>query len=71
MVTVYTKPNCVQCTMTINVLEKQEIPYKTENILTDENMDYVKQLGYLAAPVVVTATEHWSGFRPERIAAYV
>jgi glutaredoxin-like protein NrdH len=23
-------------------------------------------LGYLRAPVVVTDTEHWSGFRPDR-----
>jgi glutaredoxin-like protein NrdH len=26
-------------------------------------------LGYLQAPVVVAGTEHWSGFRPDRIRA--
>jgi len=24
-------------------------------------------LGYLQAPVVVAGTDHWSGFRPDRI----
>lgn len=26
-------------------------------------------LGYLQAPVVVAGSEHWSGFRPDRIKA--
>ena len=31
--------------------------------------EYVMSLGYLQAPVVVTDTDHWSGFRPDRIKA--
>ena len=28
----------------------------------------VKELGYLQAPVVITDEDHWSGFRPDKIA---
>ena len=31
--------------------------------------DLVLSLGYLSAPVVVSADGHWSGFRPDRIKA--
>lgn len=35
-----------------------------------EALDKVKSLGYLQAPVIVTEDgEHWSGFRPDLIAA--
>jgi glutaredoxin-like protein NrdH len=34
-----------------------------------EARDYVMALGYLQAPVVVAGSEHWSGFRPDRIKA--
>ena len=27
----------------------------------------MEDLGYVQAPVVVVGTDHWSGFRPERI----
>ena len=67
-VTVYTKPGCVQCKATFRALEKSQISYETVDITTDaEARDYVMSLGYLQAPVVVTGTAHWSGFRPERI----
>ena len=32
-------------------------------------LEKVKELGYLQAPVVVTDDEHWSGFRPDKIDA--
>lgn len=28
----------------------------------------VKELGYTAAPVVVAGEDHWSGFRPDKLA---
>ncbi|MDH6197126.1 glutaredoxin-like protein NrdH [Mycobacterium frederiksbergense] len=69
-VTVYTKPACVQCNATYKALEKQGIAYEKVDIsLDDEARDYVLALGYLQAPVVVAGTEHWSGFRPDRIKA--
>lgn len=35
-----------------------------------EARDYIMSLGYLAAPVVyISPDEHWSGFRPDRLAS--
>ncbi|WP_415880990.1 redoxin NrdH [Mycobacterium intracellulare] len=68
VVTLYTKPACVQCNATKKALDKQGIPYETVDISLDsEARDYVIALGYLQAPVVVAGNDHWSGFRPDRI----
>lgn len=68
-ITVYTKPGCVQCTATFRALEKiAGIEYRVIDITQDaEARDYVMSLGYLQAPVVVTADTHWAGFRPDRL----
>ena len=69
-VTVYTKPACVQCNATYRALDKAEIEYEKIDITTDpEAREYVLSLGYLQAPVVVAGDSHWSGYRPDRIAA--
>ena len=69
-VTVYTKPSCVQCTATYRALDSKGIEYKVLDLSEDEAaLETVKGLGYLQAPVVVTEDEHWSGFRPDKIAA--
>lgn len=68
-VTVYTKPSCVQCTATYRALDSKGIEYDILDLSEDENaLQAVKELGYLQAPVVVTDDEHWSGFRPDKIA---
>ena len=68
-VTVYTKPSCVQCTATYRALDNKQIPYETHDVSTYEAaLERVKALGYLQAPVVVTDEDHWSGFRPDKIA---
>ena len=70
MITVYTKPACVQCNATYKALDKAGIAYEKVDIsIDDEAREYVLALGYLQAPVVVTDSEHWSGFRPDRIKA--
>lgn len=67
-ITVYTKPACVQCNATFRALDKAGIPYQVVDVSTDaEALDHIKVLGYMQAPVVVTETEHWSGFRPDKI----
>ena len=67
-ITLYTKPGCGQCVATYQALAKQGLDYEVVDIsVDDEARDYVMSLGYLQAPVVVAGTEHWSGFRPERI----
>lgn len=70
MVTVYSKPACVQCRATTRALDKAGIAYDIVDItMDDEARDYVMALGHLQAPVVDTGTETWSGFRPDRIKA--
>jgi len=68
-VTVYTKPSCVQCTATYRALDNKGVEYEVRDVSTDEAaLEMVKSLGYLQAPVVVTDGDHWSGFRPDKIA---
>lgn len=71
MVTVYSKPACVQCTATYRRLDSAGVEYRVVDISRDpEALDKIKGLGYLAAPVVITGTgDHWSGFDPDRIDA--
>lgn len=69
-VTVYTKPACVQCNATYKALDKAGAQYDVIDITTNpEARDFVLGLGYLQAPVVVAGDQHWSGFKPDRIAA--
>ena len=70
MITVYTKPACVQCNATYKALDKQGVAYDVVDITANADArDYVMALGYLQAPVVVAGNDHWSGFRPDRIKA--
>ncbi|WP_308470905.1 glutaredoxin-like protein NrdH [Rathayibacter sp. AY1G1] len=67
---VYSKPSCMQCTMTYRVLDKKGIEYTVVDITTNpEALAYItEELGYSAAPVVVASDQdHWSGFRPDLI----
>ncbi len=72
--TVYTTPDCMQCTMTCRRLEKAGLTYRTIDVSTDPAArSYVtEELGYTRAPVVIVDQDeanHWSGFRPDLIAA--
>lgn len=67
-IAVYSKPSCVQCTATYRALDKQGIEYEVFDVSADEKaLAAVKELGYMQAPVVVTDSDHWSGFRPDKI----
>ena len=69
-VTVYSKPACVQCTMTTSALDAQGIEYEIFDVTADDKaLQTVKELGYLQAPVVIADEQHWSGFQPDRIKA--
>jgi glutaredoxin-like protein NrdH len=69
-ITVYSKPACVQCNSTYRKLDKHGVSYLTVDISEDEQAyEYVQSLGYAQVPVVVTDEEHWSGFKPDKIAA--
>lgn len=70
MITVYTQPACVQCTATHRALDKAGLEYESVDLTTDVGaLDRVKELGFLQAPVVVTETTSWAGFRPDLIKA--
>jgi glutaredoxin-like protein NrdH len=73
-VTLYTKPECVQCVQTKKLMEKEGIPFTSVDVSEDaEALDYIKnQLNYLGAPVVQweaggVVGGHWSGFRPDQV----
>jgi len=69
-VVVMGKKSCVQCDATYRALDKQGIEYQVIDIsVDDEAREYVMALGHLQAPVVVAGSDHWSGFRPDRIKA--
>jgi len=71
-VIVYTNPNCVQCEQTKKFLDREGIEYTVENLQSDDNyeklVEFVNQ-GFKAAPIVVTDTETWSGYKPEKLGA--
>lgn len=70
-ITVYSKPRCVQCTATYRALDGAGIAYRVVDLTeVAEALEYVtEELGYEQAPVVVVDDrQHWSGFRPDKIA---
>ena len=69
-ITIYTKNNCVQCNATKNALDRQGIASQLINLDSQpEAIDNLKSLGYRQVPVVMADDDHWSGFRPDKIAS--
>ena len=67
-VTVYTKPNCVQCDATKRTLDKLGVEYNTIDATTDDAVyDMLVEKGFRAMPVVNAGDEWWSGFNPAKI----
>jgi glutaredoxin-like protein NrdH len=55
--------------MTKRLMDKVGIEYDVINISENpDELDKLIQLGYRAAPVVVTDNDSWAGFQPDRIA---
>jgi glutaredoxin-like protein NrdH len=71
-VIVYTNPNCVQCEQTKKFLDKEHIDYTVENLQDPNNynklVEFIEQ-GFKSAPIVVTNTETWSGYKPDKLGA--
>jgi len=69
MITVYSKPNCSQCTATKLYLDRLGANYTTVDVSVDqEGLALVRNLGYLQAPVVTDGNgNHWSGFNAEKL----
>lgn len=68
-ITVYSKPDCVQCAATYRELNKSGIDYDIVDVSEDTDAyNHVVALGYKQIPVVETSEDHWSGYRPDKIA---
>ena len=74
MITVYSKPNCPQCTATYRKLKSLNVEHHSVDVTQDpEALSFIRSLGYSQAPVVVvrdaqgSVMRHWSGFRPDMI----
>ena len=73
-VTVYTQPNCPQCTMTKKQLDRLGIEHRVIDVTVDPDAHaYVTGLGYQQAPVVVVGDgeRHWGGFSPDKLKGLV
>lgn len=71
MITVYSKPSCVQCTATYRALDNKGVRYEVVDLTAqpEEVIDAFKARGLMQAPVVVTDRDEWAGFRPDKVAA--
>jgi len=68
VITVYTKPACVQCDMTKRMLDKIGVDYQTVDITEDQDaLNLILGMGFKAAPVVITESDAWAGFQPDKI----
>ena len=68
MTTVYTKNNCVQCDQTKRLMDRIGVAYDVVNISENPaELDKLIEMGYRSAPVVITDTDSWAGFNPDKI----
>lgn len=68
MITVYTKPACVQCEATKRHLTKLKLEFDTIDITQDEeSYKKIVDMGFQSAPVVITDTDSWAGYQPAKI----
>jgi glutaredoxin-like protein NrdH len=67
-ITLFSKNNCMQCKMTKKFLEKEGADYQEINIDEHpEKIEYVKSLGFSAAPVIESENLVFSGFQPAKL----
>lgn len=67
-ITVYTKNNCMPCRMTKKFLTENGVDFEEINIEEQpEKIDYIKGLGFSAAPVIEAGDVVFSGFQPGKL----
>lgn len=76
MLTVYSKPNCIQCKMTKIWLDQNKIPYYTvDTEANPEALELLSHYGWQTLPVVAIDDEisdnskSWSGFQIDKLEA--
>lgn len=67
-ITVFTKNNCMPCKMTKKFLTENGVDFEEINIEEQpDKVDYVKSLGFSAAPVIEAGDVVFSGFQPAKL----
>ncbi|MGX7075330.1 glutaredoxin-like protein NrdH [Globicatella sanguinis] len=68
-VTVYSKPNCMQCNFTKKFLEDNSVEYTMIDVYENEDaLNKIKEMGFQSLPVVeIEGEEPFFGFRPDRL----
>ena len=67
-ITVWEKPNCVQCNQTKKEFDKRGIQYTVRRLdRSPKAIQRFLEMGLTSAPIVETDDRRWSGFRLERI----
>jgi glutaredoxin-like protein NrdH len=67
-ITVWEKPNCVQCAQTKKEFDKRGIIYQTRRLdRSAKAVERFLEMGLMAAPIIETDDRRWSGFRLDRI----
>ena len=76
MITVYSRPNCMQCKMTKMWLNQNKIGFENVDIEANPGaLELLKHYGYGSLPVVVIDDEFdnpdkaWAGFQIEKLGA--
>ncbi|MDS2171622.1 glutaredoxin domain-containing protein [Nesterenkonia sp. CL21] len=69
MITVWSKPNCVQCNAVKRHLDKNGIPYEERDLTLDpDKLLEFKDRGLAQAPVVESSTrDTFTGFNPYKL----
>lgn len=68
-ITVYSKPNCMQCDFTKRFLDQHNLEYTAVDFMQDSDaLARVQALGFQSLPVVVAdGVEPFFGFRPDML----
>ena len=76
MISVYTKPRCMQCEMTKMWLTQNKIPFEAVDIEANSGaLELLRHYGWQALPVVAIDDEisdnskSWSGFQIDKLEA--
>ena len=77
LITVYSKPGCVQCTAVKRWLDKRGIEYRMVDVTqSPDDADAIRALGYSSVPVTIVSNGdaetdlHWYGFNDGFLAKY-
>jgi glutaredoxin-like protein NrdH len=68
VITLWSKPNCVQCEMTKKEFKKRGIIYRERRLdRSPKAVARFQELGFLSAPIIESDTKRWSGFKLDKI----